>query len=58
MLLGLWGVYFIRGEFATAYALAKQLMGGHRARTIQRSCASALSPWGQNSFNMGKLLLG
>jgi len=55
VLLGLWGVYFIRAEFSTAYRLAGQLM--HRAQSKNDSTLLLIGHFalGDTSYNMGRL---
>jgi predicted ATPase len=56
VLLRLWGAYFIRGEFPTAYVLAKQLMDRAQSKNDPALIMLAHFALGNNSFNMGKLL--
>jgi class 3 adenylate cyclase/predicted ATPase len=56
VLLGLWGATFIRGDFPTAYELAKQLMDRARSNKDSRQLVLAHFALGNNFFNLGNLL--
>jgi predicted ATPase len=55
VLLGLWGVYFIRADFTPAYKLAEQLMRRAQSRNDATLLLLAHFALGDTSFNMGKL---
>jgi predicted ATPase len=55
VLLGLWGVYFIRAEFRTAYERAGQLMERAQSKNDSTLLLLAHFALGDTSFNMGNL---
>jgi class 3 adenylate cyclase/predicted ATPase len=56
-LVGVWLVYYIRGESGMAYELAEQLMNRAQSRNDSTHLLLAHDALGSSSFEMGKLLL-
>ena len=55
-LVGVWLVYYIRGESRTAYELAEQLMNRAQSRNDSTHLLAAHDALGTSSLDMGKLL--
>src|SRR5438552_9770921 len=56
-LVGVWLVYYIRGESRKAYELAEQLMNRAQSRNDSTHLLVAHDALGRSSLDMGKLLL-